>query len=100
LYGIEVGSQRAPFFEWQTENFALLAIDTGILRSVDQRQWAWLERALARSRGKFIMAIVGHPRFAGGRDTTIGDEKFAALYRLLVRNGVTVTMAGDTHDFE
>ena len=54
----------------------------------------------ARSRGKLIMAIVGHPRFAGGRDTTIGDEKFAALYRLLVRNGVTVTMAGDTHDFK
>ncbi len=100
LYGIEAGSQRAPFFELQTENFALLAIDTGILRSVDERQWAWLERALARSRGKFIMTIVGHPRYAGGRGTTIGDEKFAALYRLLVRNGVTVTMAGDTHDFE
>ena len=84
----------------QVDNFALLAIDTGILRSVDERQWAWLERALARSRGKLIMAIVGHPRFAGGRDTTIGDEKFAAVYRLLARNGVTVAIAGDTHDFE
>jgi hypothetical protein len=100
LYGIEVGTQRAPFFELQTDNFALLAIDTGILRSVDERQWAWLERALARSRGKFIMAIVGHPRYAGGHDTTIGDEKFAGLYRLLARGGVTVAMAGDTHDFE
>ena len=100
LYGIEAGTQRAPFFELQVDNFALLAIDTGILRSVDERQWAWLERALARSRGKLIMAIVGHPRFAGGHDTTIGDEKFAAVYRLLARNGVAIAIAGDTHDFE
>ena len=81
LYGIEVGTQRAPFFELQTDQFALLAIDTGILRSVDERQWAWLERALARSRGKFVMAIVGHPRFAGGYDMTVGNKKLAALYR-------------------
>ena len=68
LYGVNVGTQRAVFFELQTEDFALLAIDTGILRTVDERQWAWIERALGRSRGKFTMAIVGHPRFAGGHD--------------------------------
>jgi uncharacterized membrane protein HdeD (DUF308 family) len=100
LYGVEIGTQRAPFFELQTDHFALIAIDTGILRSVDERQWAWLERALARSRGKFIMAVVGHPRFAGGRDVGIGDEKFIALHRLLKDAGVAVAMAGDTHDFE
>ena len=69
LYGVSVGAQRAPFFELQTDDFALIAIDTGILRTVDERQLAWIERALGRSRGKFIMAIVGHPRFAGGHDT-------------------------------
>jgi hypothetical protein len=37
LYGVQVASQRAPFFELQTADFALLAIDTGILRTVDQR---------------------------------------------------------------
>ena len=66
LYGVNVGTQRAVFFELQTVDFALLALDTGILRTVDQRQRAWLERTLDRSRGKFTMAIVGHPRFAGG----------------------------------
>ena len=99
LYGVNVGTQRAVFFELQTERFALLAIDTGILRTVDERQWAWLERALDRSRGKFTMAIVGHPRFAGGHDTVLTDEgrvatKFpedlAALYRLLT----LATMSG------
>jgi uncharacterized membrane protein HdeD (DUF308 family) len=109
LYGVSVGTQRAPFFELQTENFALLAIDTGILRTVDERQWAWLERALGRSRGKFTMAIVGHPRFAGGHDVAqTGEghdvsepsEAFAALYRLLAAHDVRVAMAGDTHDFE
>ena len=109
LYGVSAGTQRAVFFELQTERFALLAIDTGILRTVDERQWAWLERALERSRGKFTMAIVGHPRFAGGHDTVLTDEgrdasKFpkdlGALYRLLTLSKVRVAMAGDTHDFE
>jgi uncharacterized membrane protein HdeD (DUF308 family) len=109
LYNIDVGTQRAPFFELQTDDFALLAIDTGILRTVDERQWAWLERALGRSRGKFTMAIVGHPRFAAGRDTApvadghdVSDfpKELAALYRLLASHGVRIAMAGDTHDFE
>jgi hypothetical protein len=108
-YGVDVGTQRAPFFELQTDDFALLAIDTGVLRTVDERQWAWIERALGRSRGKFTMAVVGHPRFAGGRDlppTAEGhdvaesSENFAALYRLLASHNVRIAMAGDTHDFE
>ena len=109
LYGVNAGTQRAVFFELQTEDFALLAIDTGILRTVDERQWAWIERALDRSRGKFTMAIVGHPRFAGGHDTVLTDEgrdasefpkDLGALYRLLTLSNVRIAMAGDTHDFE
>jgi hypothetical protein len=109
LYGVDVAHQRAPCFELQTEDFALLAIDTGILRTVDERQWAWIERALERSRGKFIMAVVGHPRFAGGHDIPgiaeghdVADSaaNFAALYRLLAKHNVRIAMAGDTHDFE
>src|SRR5215831_18565050 len=109
LYGVSVGSQRSAFFELQTEGFALLAIDTGILRTVDERQWAWIERALERSRGKFIMTIVGHPRIAGGHDipriaeghdVSESSEKFAALYQLLAKHNVRIAMAGDTHDFE
>ena len=108
-YGVDAGTQRAPFFELQTGDFALLAIDTGVLRTVDERQWAWIERALGRSRGKFTMAVVGHPRFAGGRDlppTAEGHDvskssgSFAALYRLLASHNVRIAMAGDTHDFE
>src|SRR5499426_3308078 len=108
-YGVDVGTQRAPFFELQTDDFALLAIDSGVLRTVDERQWAWIERALDRSRGKFIMAIVGHPRFAGGRDlppiaeghdVSESSGNFAALYRVLASHNVRVAMAGATHDFE
>ncbi len=109
LYAVQVATQRAPFFELQTADFALLAIDTGILRTIDERQWAWLARALERSRGKFTMAIVGHPRFAGGHETpgfaeghdvTESAGQFAALYRLLASHDVKIAMAGDTHDFE
>src|SRR5215467_6408550 len=109
LYGIDVGKQRGPYFELQTEDFALLAMITGILRTVDKRQWERIERALGRSQGIFTIAIVGHPRFPGGRDTAQADEadndsesakSFAALYRLLEDHDVRIAMAGDTHDFE
>ncbi len=109
LYGVKVGVQRAVYFELQTNDFALLAIDTGILRTTDERQWAWIDRALERSQGKFAMAIVGHPRFAGGRDipdyaeghdVSSSTDAFAALYRKLASHSVRIAMAGDTHDFE
>jgi hypothetical protein len=55
------------------------------------------------------MAILGHPRFAGGTDFPsfaeghdISDSAgtFAKLYRLLASHNVRIAMAGDTHDFE
>ncbi len=118
LYGIRVAGQRGPFFELQTTDFALIAIDTGIRRTIDARQLAWLRAALERSKGKFIMALVGHPKYAGGHDTTTPSSDSAApdfsrrllshdaalslrgLYAMLERAGARVLMAGDTHDFE
>ena len=60
-YGIPTGFQRGPFFEFQTEHFALVAIDTGIVKRIDPEQWAWLEAALERARGKLVMALLGTP---------------------------------------
>jgi len=99
-YRVPTGFQAAPFFEVQAEGFALIAIDTGVLRQIDATQRAWLESALERAAGKFIMAIPGHPFFAGGYDTTAGDASFSRLKALLMQRGVAVVMAGDTHDFE
>ena len=46
------------------------------------------------------MAIVGHPFYAGGHDATMDDEGFSRLKQTLLRHGVTIMMAGDTHDLE
>jgi Calcineurin-like phosphoesterase len=100
FYGVPTGFQRAPFFELQTDRFALVAIDTGVVRKIDATQEAWLEAALNRAEGKTIMAIVGHPFYAGGHDVTLDDEPFTRLKKLLLRHNVTIMMAGDTHDFE
>jgi uncharacterized membrane protein HdeD (DUF308 family) len=99
-YGVHTGKQRAPYFEVQTDGFALLVVDTGILRRIDDDQMEWLRGALERSRGKFKMAILGHPLFAAGYYQGEGDEPFAAIHRLLREHEVAVVMAGDTHDFE
>jgi uncharacterized membrane protein HdeD (DUF308 family) len=99
-YEVPTGFQRGPFFEIQTDRFALVAIDTGIVKRIDREQRAWLEASLDRARGKTTMAVVGHPFYAGGYDMTDGHEEFAELKRLLVSRGVTIMMAGDTHDLE
>jgi len=124
-FGVSTGWQRGPFFEVQAERFALIAVDTGVLRRVETKQWQWLKAALERSRGKFTMAILGHPLYAGGRYQGGSDEPFAgewlasegesevlgqrqgtavapfaAIHRLLREHQVEVVMAGDTHYFE
>jgi uncharacterized membrane protein HdeD (DUF308 family) len=99
-YGVPTGFQRGPFFEVQTERFALLAIDTGIVKRIDPEQWTWLESALDRSRGKFTMAVLGHPFYAGGHDMTSDHRDFARIKQLLLDRGVRICMAGDTHDLE
>jgi uncharacterized membrane protein HdeD (DUF308 family) len=99
-YGVPTGFQRGPFFEVQTDRFALLAIDTGIVKRIDPAQWAWLESALERSRGKFTMAVLGHPFYAGGHDMAADHHDFARIKHLLIERGVRICMAGDTHDLE
>jgi uncharacterized membrane protein HdeD (DUF308 family) len=124
-FGVKTGWQRGPFFEVQTERFALIAVDTGVLRRIETRQWEWLKAALEHSQGKTIMAILGHPLYAGGRYQA-GDQEpfagewltrdgpvevlgqrlgsgtapFAAIHQLLRQHQVDVVMAGDTHYFE
>jgi 3',5'-cyclic AMP phosphodiesterase CpdA len=100
FYQVPTGFQRAPFFEIQTDRFALVAVDTGVLRTLDDAQQHWLQGALDRSAGKFTIVIQGHPFFAGGHDLTLDDESFAGLKRKLDRRGVRIVMAGDTHDLE
>ncbi|PYN31568.1 MAG: hypothetical protein DME01_23980 [Candidatus Rokuibacteriota bacterium] len=99
-YGVPTGFQRAPYFQIQSDRFALLAVDTGVLRRVDPDQLAWLRAALEQSRGKFKMVILGHPLYAGGLYQATGDGDFTALHDLMREHGVEIVMAGDTHDLE
>jgi 3',5'-cyclic AMP phosphodiesterase CpdA len=99
-YGVPTGAQDAPFFQLQTPAFVLLAVDTGVLRGVDAEQLKWLRSALEAARGKMVMAVLGHPFFAGGHDVTKDDDEFMAVRDLLREYGVRIVMAGDTHDLE
>lgn len=99
-YQIRSAEQRAPYFEIQTDQFALVVVDTGILRRVDDDQMQWLEGALERGRGKFKMVIPGHPLYAAGHYQGKDDEDFARIHQVLKKHEVDVVMAGDTHDFE
>jgi uncharacterized membrane protein HdeD (DUF308 family)/3',5'-cyclic AMP phosphodiesterase CpdA len=99
-YRVPTQLQRAPFFQVQTPSFALFALDTGVARRLDAKQEQWVRDAMKASKGKFKMAILGHPIFAGGVNTAEGDEDFTAVHQMLREHDVPVVMAGDTHDLE
>jgi uncharacterized membrane protein HdeD (DUF308 family) len=99
-YRIRTGLQRAPFFEMDAGAFALIAVDTGILKRIDDRERRWLGSALERAKGKFTMVILGHPIYAAGHDQGRIDPVFGEIHELLRSYGVPIVLAGDTHDFE
>lgn len=99
-YKIKNGLQRAPFFEMQTAGFSLIAVDTGILRSIDDKEKAWLESALTRAGNNYKLVVIGHPFYVGGEYMAKDDKKFDEVYQILQRHNVDAVMAGDTHDFE
>ncbi|MEO6334745.1 MAG: DUF308 domain-containing protein [Pyrinomonadaceae bacterium] len=100
LYGIKNGRQRGPYFEMHRPGFSLIAIDTGILRKIDERQAGWLDAALTRAGTNFKMVILGHPFFVAGKYVGGNDPAFQEIHDTLVRHSVGITLAGDTHDFE
>jgi hypothetical protein len=97
---VPTGFQRAPYFQIQTDRFALITVDTGVLRRVDADQLAWLRVALEQSSGKFKMVVLGHPLYAGGPYMAAGDADFMILHQLMREHRVEIVMAGDTHDLE
>ena len=100
LYQVPVQRQKLPYFQFQTDTFALFAVDTGVARQIDPAQQAWLEEGLEAAAGKTKMVLLGHPFFAGGQDQTDGIENFEAIKELLTKYEVDIIMGGDTHDLE
>jgi hypothetical protein len=99
-YRIKNGLQRAPFFEMHTAGFSLIAVDTGILRRLDEKEKTWFEAALGRAGNNFKMIVLGHPFYVAGAYQAVNDAEFNEIYELLQRFEVDAVMAGDTHDFE
>lgn len=99
-YKLPVGFQNAPFFQVSTDFFVLLTIDTGVRRRVDSLQLAWIKAVLEASKGKYVMALLGHPFYAIGEYQGNMNPDFKALHDLLRQYKVQIVMAGDTHDLE
>jgi uncharacterized membrane protein HdeD (DUF308 family) len=99
-YQLPVGFQNAPFFQVSNAYFVLLTIDTGVRRRVDSVQLAWIRSVLEATKGKYVMALLGHPFYAIGEYQGNMNPEFRALHRLLRDYRVPLVMAGDTHDLE
>lgn len=99
-YRVPTGFQQAPFFQVSNSQFVLICIDTGVKRQLDSLEMSWLKQVLENSKGKFVMALMGHPFYAIGEYQGSMNPEFEKLHALLRLYKVQVAMAGDTHDFE
>jgi uncharacterized membrane protein HdeD (DUF308 family)/3',5'-cyclic AMP phosphodiesterase CpdA len=99
-YQLPTGYQNAPFFQVSNDYFVFLAIDTGVRRRVDPFQLDWIKSVLEASKGKYVMALIGHPFYATGEYQGDMNPDFKALHELLRSYKVPLIMAGDTHDLE
>jgi uncharacterized membrane protein HdeD (DUF308 family)/3',5'-cyclic AMP phosphodiesterase CpdA len=99
-YQISAGHQDAPFFQISNDYFVFLSIDTGVRRRVDSLQLVWIKSVLEASKGKYVMALLGHPFYAIGEYQGNMNPDFRALHDLLRAYKVPLVMAGDTHDLE
>jgi predicted MPP superfamily phosphohydrolase len=99
-YRVPTGYQQAPYFQVGNEQFVLLCIDTGVKRQVDSLELVWVKNVLENSKGKFVMALLGHPFYAIGEYQGSLNPEFQKLHELLRSYKVPVVMAGDTHDLE
>ncbi len=85
LYQVPTQQTRSPVLQFQTEHFALFAVDTGVARTVDDKQLDWLKQGLKAAQGKLKMVLLGHPFYAGGRDTTLEDEIIYSVATVITR---------------
>ena len=99
-YRVPTGFQQAPYFQVANSQFVLICIDTGVKRQLDSLELHWVKEVLENSKGKFIMALLGHPFYAIGEYQGSLNPSFQELHELLRSYKVPVVMAGDTHDFE
>jgi hypothetical protein len=99
-YNIPTGFQKAPYFQVSAGNFVFISIETGVERQIDTLQATWLHNVLEASKGKFVMALLGHPFYAIGAYQGKMNPEFEKIHRLLREYKVQLVMAGDTHDLE
>ncbi len=99
-YRVPTGFQQAPYFQVSNDQFVLLCIDTGVKRQLDSLEMSWVKQVLEKSKGKFVMALLGHPFYAIGEYQGSMNPEFQKLHELLRAYKVPVVMAGDTHDLE
>lgn len=99
-YQVDVGHQDVPFFQVSNDYFVLLTIDTGVRRRLDSLQLNWVKSVLEASKGKYVMALLGHPFYAIGEYQGNMSPEFRALHEMLRAYKVPLIMAGDTHDLE
>jgi 3',5'-cyclic AMP phosphodiesterase CpdA len=99
-YQVPTGFQQAPYFQVSVGDFVLITVDTGVKRDVDSVQLQWLRDVLEKSKGKFVMVVLGHPFYAIGEYQGSLNPDFEELHRLLRKYKVPLVMAGDTHDLE
>jgi hypothetical protein len=93
--GFNMGGQR--FYTYVRQHVRFVVLDTNLM---DSKQLAWAEETLRSAPEAWKVVYFHHPLYSNGGRHGSNVELRVLLEPILVRNGVTVVLAGHEHIYE
>ena len=97
-WGEQAGEPGKGYYSYDYGEWFILALNSEIDVSADSEQLAWLQRELAATDKRCILAYYHRPRFASGKHGR--SQRMHDVFRTLYDYGVSVVLNGHEHHYE
>ena len=97
-FGDRAGPRPGGYYSYDLGRWHVIALNTNIAIDDSSAQATWLRADLTAHAGRCTIAYMHHPRFSSGPHTE--REALIPVWRILVRRGVSVAVAGHDHIYE
>lgn len=97
-WGAQAGEPGQGYYSYDLGAWHLVALNSNLEAAAMDAQLDWLERVLAATRARCILAYWHHPLFSSGKH---GDSlRMLTAYDLLYEAGASLVLAGHDHNYE
>lgn len=97
-WGPRAGEPGRGYYSFDLGAWHIISLNSNIKTKAGSKQYRWLQRDLAATEARCILAFWHHPVFSTGHG---GDDMtMAPLYRLLHQAGASIVLGGHDHNYE